>query len=330
MGRPFRVEFPGAIYHAMARGNARHRIFREERDYQRFLEGIEATVDKFAFEIFGFVCMPNHIHLFFRTPESNLSRGMQYLLSGYANWYNARHQRPGHLFQGRFKSELIEGESYFWAVSRYIHLNPMRSKKPLVKQLEQWNWSSYPGYCRKRDRVDWIAYDTVIRAWEGWRGGKDLQRAADAYRRFVLSGLENPHENPLAAAVDGWLLGSREFVERIKRLAKEPTHHDEVPLARRLRGIPLVDVLLATASHFEVDMTVFTEQRNALLCRDVAAWLARRLTTLTMRELAGSFGLRHPDSVANLTRRADRAMKKSPRLRNEVDAIRRELLQMEK
>ncbi|MBN1852579.1 MAG: transposase [Pirellulales bacterium] len=167
MGDPLCVEFPGAIYHAMARGNACQRIFGEDRDYQRFLEGIEATVGKFAFEIFGLVCLPDHIHLFFRTPESNLSRGIQYLLSGYANWYSARYQRPGHLFQGRFKSELIEGESYFWVVSRYIHLNPIRSQKPVVKQLEQWNGSSYPGYCRKRDRVDWIAYDTVIRAWEG-------------------------------------------------------------------------------------------------------------------------------------------------------------------
>ena len=97
MARPLRIEFAGAIYHAMSRGNARQKIFRDERDYGRFFEGLEATVDKFRFEVFGFVCMPNHIHLFFRTPEPNLSRGMQYLLSGYANWFSTRHRRPGHL-----------------------------------------------------------------------------------------------------------------------------------------------------------------------------------------------------------------------------------------
>ena len=76
MARPLRVEFPGATYHAMPRGNVRQRVFRDERDYGRFLDGLEATVDKFGFEIFSFVCLPNHVHLFFRTPEPNLSRGM--------------------------------------------------------------------------------------------------------------------------------------------------------------------------------------------------------------------------------------------------------------
>jgi len=126
----------------MARGNARQRIFREDRDYQRFMDGLEATVDKFAFELFSFVCMPDHIHLFLWTTRPNLWRGMQYLLSGYANGFNRHHNRGGHLFQGRFKGELIEDESYFWNVSRYVHLNPMRGRRPLVKRLEQWPWSS--------------------------------------------------------------------------------------------------------------------------------------------------------------------------------------------
>jgi len=106
MARPLRIQFPGAIHHVMSGGNGRQKISRDERDDGRLLEGLETTVDKFGFEIFSFVCMPNHVHLFFRTPEPNLSKGMQYLLSGYANWFNTRHRRPGHLFQGRFKGEL--------------------------------------------------------------------------------------------------------------------------------------------------------------------------------------------------------------------------------
>ena len=97
------------------------------------LDGLEKTVGRTGWEVFSFVWMPNHIHLFFRTPRPNLSRGVQYLLSGYANWYAKRHRRTGHLFQGRFKGELIEDESYFWNVSRYIHLNPVRGKRPLVE-----------------------------------------------------------------------------------------------------------------------------------------------------------------------------------------------------
>ena len=310
----------------MARGNARQRVFREDRDYERFLDGIEATVDKFGFEVFGFVCMPNHVHLFFRTPRPNLSRGMQYLLSGYANWFNTRHRRSGHLFQGRFKGELIEDESYFWSVSRYIHLNPLRTKRPLVQRLEQWRWSSYPGYRRKHNRVDWIAYSAVYRAWQGGRGAADAAKAADAYRRFVQSGIRQPPTSPFADAVDGWLLGSQAFVDRIKQLVNEPKHEDEVPQARRLRNLPLETVLEAVAHHFEVESTAFAEQRNALLARDIAAWLARRLTTQTLRQLTVPFGLTHPDSVSNLTRRAERAMTKNPKLRDEVDALRKRIL----
>ena len=157
MARPLRIQFAGAIYHVMARGNGRQRLFHGDDDYQRMLEGLEKTVLRTGWEVFSFVWMPNHIHLFFRTPQPNLSRGMQYLLSGYANWYAKRHQRPGHLFQGRFKGELVEDESYFWTVSRYLHLNPVRGKRPLGAHPRDWRWSSYPGYAHKTARLDWMA-----------------------------------------------------------------------------------------------------------------------------------------------------------------------------
>jgi REP element-mobilizing transposase RayT len=326
MGRPLRIEFPGAIYHVMTRGNARRRIFREEGDYQRLSEGLEETVDRFGFEVFSFVWMPNHIHLFFRTPEPNLSRGMQYLLSGYANWFSARHQRPGHLFQGRFKGELIEDENYFWTVSRYIHLNPVRGKRPLVDHPRDWRWSSYPGYGRRRERVDWVAYDQVYRAWQGEIGGANVEAA---YRRFVEAGLAKPPDNPFRDAVHGWLLGSQEFVDRIKRLMKEPTHRDEVPSARRLANLPVESVIAAVADYYETTPEAFCRRRSTAPGRDLAAWLARRLTGATLRDLAEPFGLGHPDSVSNLVRRANEAIDKSKRLRQDVKAIRKHLAKTE-
>ena len=112
MSRPLRVEFPGAIHHVMCRGNGRQQIFHDDGDYQRLLDGLALTVNRYGWETFSFVMMPNHFHVFLRTPQPNLSRGMQYLASGYANWYAKRHRRPGHLLQGRFKSELVEDETY--------------------------------------------------------------------------------------------------------------------------------------------------------------------------------------------------------------------------
>ena len=96
MARPLRIEFPDAIYHVMSRGNGRQRIFYDESDYQRLWQGLAQTLDRFGLEITSVACMPNHIHVFLRTPEPNLSRGMQHLFSGYVNWFSTRHRRPGH------------------------------------------------------------------------------------------------------------------------------------------------------------------------------------------------------------------------------------------
>jgi len=200
---------------------------------------------------------------------------------------------------------------------------------PALPQEVAWPlpfWSSFPGYWRKAKQVNWIAYDTVYRSWQGEFGGVDLKAAAAAYRRFVVAGVSAPPERPWDAAIDGWLLGGSQFVERIRNLAKDPTHQDEVPQARRLASLPVTVVLQATARHFEVDPDVFTQWRSAHVARDIAAWLARRLTTATLRELAPEFGLTHPDSVSNLTRRAARALAKNRNLRRQVEALRRALV----
>lgn len=324
MSRPLRVEYPGAIYHVMCRGNARQQIFHDEADHQRLVDGLESTVNRFGWELFSYVLMPNHFHLFLRTPQPSLSRGMQYLASGYANWFAKRHRCPGHLLQGRFKSQLIEDESYFWSVSRYIHLNPVRGKRPLVSHPRDWRWSSYAGYASRRARVEWVAYDFVYTAWQGEIGGRDPETA---YRRYVERGLSAPPENPFRDAAQGWLLGSLDFVEKIRARVRLAGKQDEVPAARRLSAIDPGRVHAAVAAHYGVDPQTFRNRRGDSTSRDVAAWLSRQLTSCTLRELAAAFGLGHPDSVRNLTRRVDRALPNSSRLRQDIAAIRHALLE---
>lgn len=106
-----RVEYPGAIYHGMCRGNARQKIFHEKGDHHRLINRLALTVGRFGWEFFSFVLMPNHFHVFFRTPRPSLSRGIHHLASGYANWFAKRHHSPGHLLQGRYKSQLVEDVS---------------------------------------------------------------------------------------------------------------------------------------------------------------------------------------------------------------------------
>ncbi len=146
MTRPPRPQFPDAIYHVTARGNGRQDIFLDDEDRYYMLDRLETTVHRFGWRILSFVLMTNHLHKLVQTPKPNLSAGMQFLLSGYATRFNARHDCCGHLFQSRFGAELIEDEQYYWNVSRYIHLNPVRTMVPLVDRLEDYAWSSYPGF----------------------------------------------------------------------------------------------------------------------------------------------------------------------------------------
>lgn len=143
MARPLRIEYSGALYHVMSRGNARKAIVRDDVDREKRLDWLRRTVETYGWRLHAFVLMDNHDHLFVETPEANLSAGMQFLNGGYSSYFNRRRRRSGHLFQGRFKAQLIEEEGYFLEVSRYIHLNPVRAKRI---PPEKYPWSSYPGY----------------------------------------------------------------------------------------------------------------------------------------------------------------------------------------
>ena len=155
MPRRLRIEFEGAIYHVMARGYARQKIVRDDADRRRLIDGLEHTVVRHGWEMLCYVVMGNHLHLMVKTPRPNLGAGMQSFLSGYAIWAGRRWRRLGHLFQGRYRAEMIEDESYYWTVSRYVHLNPVRAG--LVRRPEQWELSSYPGYREARRAQAWVA-----------------------------------------------------------------------------------------------------------------------------------------------------------------------------
>src|SRR5271166_115001 len=218
MARPLRNEFPGAIYHVMSRGNVRQTVFRDDSDYQRLIKGLGTVVGRLGWDLLCFVLMPNHFHLLVRTPRPNLSRGMQHLTSGYANWCSRRHRRPGHTFQGRFKSELIEDESYFWTVSRYIHLNPVRGKRPLADHPRDWPWSSYPGYDRRRRRVGWVAYEALhSRPGVASRAATISRGGLPAVRR---AGTGEGSGKPLSVR-GAWLAAGQRDVHRADAIAAE-------------------------------------------------------------------------------------------------------------
>ena len=207
---------------------------------------------------------------------------MQPLTSGYANWCSRRHRRPGHTFQGRFKSELIEDESYFWTVSRYIHLNPVRgnARSPITR-------ATGPGRAIRATTAGGGALDgwptrLCIRPGVASRAATISRGGLPAVRR---AGTGEGSGKSLSVRGDGWLLGSETFIERMRSLLSEPRNQDEVPAARQLASLEAAIVLAEVARYYGVDQDCFQVRRSGLLGRDLAAWLVRHHSSATLREL---------------------------------------------
>ena len=144
MPRKPRIEYNGAMYHVISRGNNRKQLFFVEADYKEFLRCINITQKRYPFILYAYQLMPNHIHLLVETKENKLSEIMQSILTRYARYFNKKYKMVGHLFQGRYKAILCQKEDYLLELIRYIHLNCVRAK--LAGDPAQWIWSSHKVY----------------------------------------------------------------------------------------------------------------------------------------------------------------------------------------
>jgi len=300
MARPLRIEFPGALYHVMSRGIEQRPIVRDDGDRLKRLEWLRRTVEMHEWRLHAFVLMNNHEHLFVETPQANLAVGMQLLNGSYTSYFNRRHSRVGHLFQGRYKGHLIEEEGYYLEVSRYIHLNPVRAR--MVRDPDQWRWSSYGGYRLARQALDWVTYDGVLGEF-----ARETHLARRAYVRFVAAGQQSGVQSPFARAVGSLLLGSDKFITRIARLLDDRPEDEELPQLRELRKRPsLDDVISAVCRHFGCDRSAWTSGRRVDdASRAVAAYLARRRFGYPAGEIARALGYRRHTSVNSAVRRVE-------------------------
>jgi len=166
MARRLRVQYPGAIYHVMNRGDRREAIFRDDQDRRGFIRTLGETCAKTGWEIHAYVLLPNHFHLVMETPRPNLVVGMKWLLGTWTMRFNRRHRLSGHLFAGRYKSLLVDGSSpgYLKTVCDYVHLNPVRAKLlTAAEPVKRYPWSSWPAYLQAPSRrPDWLRVDRLF------------------------------------------------------------------------------------------------------------------------------------------------------------------------
>ncbi|MGL5018704.1 MAG: transposase [Luteolibacter sp.] len=221
MARPLRYEAAGAVYHVMARGDGGKPVFEDDKDRYGWLDLMERACGSFGWRVHAWVLMGNHFHLLVETPEPNLVAGMKWMLGVYSQGWNRRRQRKGHVFQGRYKAVVVNGEEregcYFKIVADYIHLNPVRSGwvgGETGMRLRSWRWSSFPAYAGGKS-PEWLETGRVLRAFqlsEDHRGGRAYAGYLEARAKEAKGAVTNAALTELRR---GWCLGERSFAEKV-------------------------------------------------------------------------------------------------------------------
>jgi len=215
MARKLRVQYPGAIYHVMNRGDRREPIFQDDLDRRRWVETLEECCAKTDWQVHAYCLMCNHFHLVFETPKANLVAGMKWFLGTYTSRFNRRHKLSGHLFSGRYKSLIVDGsgDGYLRTVCDYVHLNPVRAK--LLRPddlLQNYPWSSYPAYLKGAKRPAWLRVDRVL----GELGiGKDDRAGRQRFAQAMEERRGKDQPGEWKAVRRGWFLGSGQLKEQL-------------------------------------------------------------------------------------------------------------------
>ena len=245
MSRSWRIEYEGALYHLLSRGNEGKDIFDDDRDRTIFLDTVGEMSERFEMSVYAYVLMRNHYHLMIRTEKANLKKAMHWFGTTYTQRFNIRHSRNGHLFQGRYKSILVQNDAYLLQLSCYIHRNPLRAG--VVKRLEDYRWSSYLAYAYGRKAPEWLQTELILSLFNGKDRYKSYRKKVQGYAKEEKQLWEDLRH--------GLFLGSKNFVEQIRRqfLPAEPKpaivqqaqlakHYDPISILHKVERLLKCDV----------------------------------------------------------------------------------------
>lgn len=293
MARPLRIEFPGAIYHVTGRGNAHQAIFEDDADRFAFFAVLTGALERYGWLCHAYCLMDNHYHLMVETPDGNLARGMARLNGLYTQRFNRRHERIGHLFQGRYKAILVERESYLLELCRYLVLNPVRAG--LVRRAAAYRWSSYRATAGDEPAPRFLTTDWVLSQF-----ATRLGHARERYAAFVAEGAAR--SSPWPALQGQALLGGAGFVRSLRPHLEAAAGLSEVPRAQRTLGRPdLARALGAKAGGAQAGLAQ-AERNRAERNRRIAEAHLRHGYTLT--EIGRHLGL-HYTTVSRIVTAAE-------------------------
>lgn len=317
MARSLRIEYHGALYHVINRGNANEKIFLNNRDREKFLEYLEVAVSRFSLIVHSYCLMDNHYHLLVETPEANISQAVHWLNASYAVYFNIKRNRSGHLFQGRFKAFLVNAEEYLHVLSRYIHLNPVRAK--LAAKPEDYKWSSYNALIGKAKKPEWMEVHYLLGHFH--KTQKKAMRLLQHYcEEYTAETLTDPSKD----AVQGFIVGGAHFVQWIQeKLLSSNLNEKEIPQLRKCKLRPTLErVIEEVGKEFNAQATDILgagKKRNE--AREAAIYLSQLHTGLTGKEIGEHFGRVSGARISMVFKKITSAVEANTALKNRIEKL---------
>lgn len=306
MARPLRIEYPGAFYHVTSRGNEQKDIFKSRKDREKFLSYLQSSVERYGALIHVYCLMTNHYHLLMETPRGNLSEIMQHINGAYTTYFNVKRKRYGHLFQGRYKAILVEADEYAVELSRYIHLNPV--KTGMVSEPQKYEWSSYRCYIGTGAGTEWLKTDFILNYFD-----KERVEAGRKYTQFVEELLNNEYESPLKAVIASTVLGTPEFIAEIseKHVAGRKADRS-VPAVKELTGLPSLDEIIK-----KVNEALVGQEK---LAKKISIYFCHCYSGAKLKEIGEKFGIGDA-AITQASKRLMQQAEKDLRVRQAIQQV---------
>ncbi len=313
MARKPRIHSSGAIYHVILRGNARQDIFTDDKDRYRFYEILQSSCERFHHRIHAFCLMTNHLHLEIQVGDVTLSRIMQNVSLRYTQWYNWRHKKTGHVFQGRYKAVMVDADAYLLELAAYVHLNPVRAH--MVSRPADYKWSSHRAYLGK-ESLPWLEVNMILSQFS-----ENVKRARTKFAEFVEEKAAEDRREEFHGEknTDSRIFGDDSFVDTV--LAEADCLPERKPNVNA--------VIAAVEKLYDItDDSLSARGRNRLIseARSLAAWATLELSSGKLTELAG-YVRRDPSTLTCAVRRIERRREEDQVLVEKMERLRRNLLE---
>jgi len=320
MSRPLRIEYEGAWYHVMNRGRRSERIFEGGKDYLLFIELMKDATELWDIGISAYCLMPNHYHMLINTPRGNISRCMRHIDGVYTQRFNRSHGFDGPLFRGRFKSILVDGDSYLLQLVRYIHRNPVRAG--VVESLEQHPWSSHKGYLSAAKKWGWLHKDFIFSMLS-----HEKRTQLRAYRQFMKT--EDSEEIAQLFERKKWpaFLGNEKFASWLRGKFFEHKRDAQIPESAELAP-ELGAIKKEVCTYYRVEQSELLKSKRGSFNepRSMAIYLARMLRKDSLMDISSEFGLSGYSSVSSVLQGIGKQLLKNRRLQERYEVLKKALI----